>query len=134
MGDCEAHLTTTQGFVWPNAIWLGSPADALVPISFSPDYETLKQTRLSLAKQIKGGKYDQKHDRIWETYIGQFETWGNITSAVYTDLNGGQHLAGFGHGGKAPGQLIVRTVKDAVVEHLEEPSKPSEKLDPHTTN
>ena len=115
--DCKEHLMTTIGMEWPNTIWVGATAkDALHQITFEEDWKVVEETRAKLGRQIT----DRRHDRVWVTYIGLFETWDNIKSAVGSDRSGALVLGGFGPGNYAPGQLIIQTVKDAFVEHLGE--------------
>jgi hypothetical protein len=56
-------------------------------------------------------KPDNEKDRIWMTYIGLFETRDYKPSEVGRD-----RAYGFGHMNSAPGQLVIKTVKDLQVE------------------
>jgi hypothetical protein len=58
--------------------------------------------------EIKKHGFDPQRDRLWITYIGVFEAYDDDSDHALRN--------GFGHLNAAPVQLIVKDVRDAVVE------------------
>jgi hypothetical protein len=58
--------------------------------------------------EIAKRHFDPSRDRLWLTYVGVFK--------AYDDELNRSLRGGFGHMNVAPAELIVREVRDAVVE------------------
>ena len=72
--------------------------------------------RTDVLDEIRKMQVDPKKDRIWLTYIGVFETRDYQASDIGSDGHGGHRPFGFGHLNSAPGQLLVKTIKDLKIE------------------
>ena len=114
-GDCEEPLIT-NGYKWKSAIWPESPSSrsALHKVAFEEDFEAETAMYAVRNREMK----DPRHDRLWVTYIGLLETRQSMDIEVFVRPNGERQPVGFGHLGGAPAQILIKTVKDIVVEHL----------------
>jgi hypothetical protein len=112
-GDCKTHVTT-DGHVWPDLIWLSvSHLDTLHEIRFKTDMDALRRFGDMTAKAARSGhKY-----RVWVTYVGMFETEGEL--GIGGGKVGPDHGTGLGHLNGAPAQLVIKTVRDLKIEYLE---------------
>jgi hypothetical protein len=110
-GQCRRTILT-DGFTWPNAIFLASQVsyDSPHTVNFTRDQSQMDKTDRE-ARRIKQ-KYP--HAKIAYTYVGLFETRANLGQA--TNLAGELVPAGFGHMGACPAQLVVQTIKDPRVQ------------------
>jgi hypothetical protein len=111
-GNCKDSLET-QGVTWPNLISLAYPGGsfALHEVDFTVDRDAIAAAS-DLVRRYKEPK------RVWLTYVGLLETREPFNLQVYTDKSGKKRPAGFGNGAVAPAQLLIKTVKDVVVEKL----------------
>ena len=103
--DCgEAIIINGRAF--RSAIWLEmSGSSRRAAGVWSPDLDaSIKKINLEIAKR----KFDPQRDRLSVTYIGVFEAYDGQDNHALRD--------GFGHLNAAPAQLIVKDIRDAVVE------------------
>jgi hypothetical protein len=109
-GDCP-NVLETDGIKWPNVISLAYPGSsfALHSVDFTAD----KRGIATAAEKVKLYRVPVK---VWLTYIGLLETREPFSLQIYTDRDGVKRPAGFGNGAAAPAQLLIKTVKDVVIE------------------
>jgi hypothetical protein len=110
--ECPGILTTGK-HIWPSIIWFSTPSmptpNRLHPIDFQLDSESEDRVEAKY-RALKGRTPDRCI--VW-TYTGLFETRRNWSDAQAIDVNGDP--LGFGHLGKAPGQLIAKSADDVAV-------------------
>ncbi len=104
----------TYGYVWPQIIWFET-ADSPQRIH-KVDYHTDLGALRIVNEEIRKKGLDPNANRIWLTFIGVFETRNFQPSDIGSDGRGGVRPNGFGHLNSAPGQFLVRTVRDLKVE------------------
>ena len=108
--DCGESLAV-GGHAWPTFIWLELSTRSRSAAGFGSTDLDASVKRIN-AEIVKRG-FDPKRDRLWVTYVGMFET--DDESGQRVD-DSGRSQAGFGHLNSAHAQLIVKDVRDAVVE------------------
>jgi hypothetical protein len=115
-GECKEPLIT-NGYKWASMIWPESPTSgfALHKAPFEEDVLAQREMWATRDREIT-----DRRDRLWVTYIGLLETRPTMNLEVFVRPNGQRQPVGFGHLGGAPAQLLVKTVKDVVVEHTKE--------------
>jgi hypothetical protein len=67
-------------------------------------------------REVRRMHIDPKVDRICMTFTGIFETRQYQAKDVGKDSDGRWRAFGFGHLNTAPGQILLKTVKDLNVE------------------
>jgi hypothetical protein len=105
---CKKPLTT-YGFTWPQYLWLEIADTPLIVgrVGFQTDAAALRKIDIETRRM----SLDYEKDRIRLTYVGVFETRDYKPSDI-----GINRAYGFGHMNAAPGQIVIRTVKDLEVE------------------
>jgi hypothetical protein len=100
-----------NGRAFRSAIWLEmSGASRRAAGVWSTDLDaSIKAITLEMEKR----RFNAQRDRLWVTYTGVFE--------AYDDESNHALRHGFGHLNAAPAQLIVKEIRDAVVEQAPKP-------------
>jgi hypothetical protein len=114
--DCTFELVT-RGVVWPNTINLTYPDNNSKSLTDHADFKVdWKAIRRSDNEILRSG-YDARVDQLVATYVGLFVTYPDLEQRVSPGMPGALRL-GFGPAGLgAPGQLLIKTVKDVLVVH-----------------
>ena len=105
---------TAFGYTWPSIISIET-ADSLQRIHKVEFHTDLRALR-AVNDEVQRKQIDPKNNRTWVTFIGVFETRDYQASDIGSDGRGGHRVNGFGHLNGAPGQLLVKTVKDLKIE------------------
>lgn len=110
-GDCPTHWVT-EGQAWPSVIALTMP-NVPAPlrihsVDFKFDIESERRLKLKLESLLAAAP----KKCIAFTYTGLFETREDWSRARLTYPDGTSKLAGFGHLGEAPGQLLLKSADD----------------------
>jgi hypothetical protein len=110
--DCGESLAVGE-HAWPTFIWLEMSARSRRAAGFGSTNlgASVKRVNAEIAKR----GFDPKRDRLWLTYVGIFET-DDESGRHMEDGDTGRSQAGFGHLNTAHAQLIVKDVRDPVVE------------------
>lgn len=110
--DCGESLAV-GGHAWPTFIWLEMSTRSRKAAGFgSIDLDaSIKRINAEIAKS----GFDAERDRLWLTYVGTFET-DDESGKHIEGGDAGRSQAGFGHLNTAHAQLIVKDVRDPVVE------------------
>jgi hypothetical protein len=111
---CSYQLVT-RGVAWPNIISLVYPSnDSRDVTAHAPFALDRKATRAADDYLLKSG-FRAEVDVEVATYVGLFVTYSDLDNRVNPGLPGALRL-GFGPAGLgAPGQLVIKTVKDVSV-------------------
>ena len=109
--DCPGALVTDQ-HTWPSEIalvaWAGLHHP---PVDFGFDADSERRANARY-KELRTRAPDRCI--VW-TYTGLFETRTNWSESIAVYADGTSKLIGFGHGGEAPGQLIIKSVDDVSI-------------------
>lgn len=113
---CQYKLTT-RGIEWANVIFLAYPSENPRNVdeyaAFRVDWQSIRRTE----ETVKHAGFNPAVDHTVKTYRGMFITYldEDLDKRVNPDIPGAFKL-GFGPVGlEAPAQLLIRTVRDAVV-------------------
>ncbi len=69
---------------------------------------------------LKKRGFDNHRDRLVITYVGLFLAYDDSTQEYHPDSRS-TRANGFGHLNASPAQIIVKDVKDAVIERVHNP-------------
>ena len=111
--DCS-HPLVTVGVRWPNTVYLAFPDNNSRVESYHANFDVDWQSVKKAEKELERAGYDPRTDLYVETVTGLFLTYSDLERRVSPGVPGALRL-GFGPLGEAPGQLLIRTVKDPVV-------------------
>lgn len=111
-GDNCAPIVT-KGYTWPAAIWLDMSRTRLEVEHFS--YRRLHADIARINGRLRRLGVDAKKRRIVLTYVGRVEVISDMSKRV-DEVNGVPRGMGLGHGNWAPAQMVVKAVRDLVVE------------------
>jgi len=102
--DCGVIRTDARE--WKSIIWLETSRPSMRAAGVWPNdfWDSVRRINSEIAKR----HFDPSRDRLWLTYVGVFK--------AYDDELNRSLRGGFGHMNVAPAELIVREVRDAVVE------------------
>jgi hypothetical protein len=108
--DCKAHLVT-KGLKWANDF----------SVFLRQDDERIKRPWEEIAERFKQIGANGP-DRIWVTLVGRLETPDTFDPADVINENGryGPELKGFGEHGDCPGEIVVQSIENVVVERRRE--------------
>jgi hypothetical protein len=113
--DSCPGIFATEGHAWPSEIALAMPGLPsqlqLHTIDFKFDFESERRVQ-SMSRRLRR-RYPPSC--LLYTYTGLFETRRDWSRAKLSYADGTSKLAGFGHLGEAPGQLILKSAVHVVV-------------------
>ena len=95
----------------PCAISLVGPSQALNPVDF--DYDNVAADKVR--RDFLSSKMARSAVDIWVTFVGRFETHEDSKLFPSVEATNGPIVHGFGHLHSAPGQLVVKTQRDALI-------------------
>ena len=112
--ECPAVFKTNGDHVWPSSVFLATPSATVVgrtrlhEVDF--EYDLAGERRLEPKIEQLRAKFGDRC-LAW-AYTGVFETRTNWAAAKVEYPNGTLRIIGFGHGGEAPAQLILKSFDD----------------------
>lgn len=111
--DCDYKLIT-KGVTWRNIIFLTYPDNRSKVqadhADFPIDWQAIRRTE----QQASRDGFDPKREHHVVTYIGLFITYRDLDNRVSPGVPGALKL-GFGPLGEAPGQLLIKSLRDVAV-------------------
>ena len=108
------YTLVTRGVEWPNLIFLAYPDNSSQLESYHADFRVDWRAIRRVEEEVQGHAFNPDTDDTIETYEGLFLTYSDLERRVSPGVPGALRL-GFGPLGEAPAQLLIKTVRDAVV-------------------
>jgi hypothetical protein len=109
VGDGCLGVLVTEGHVWPSEIALTNPAAPPPQRLHAVDFQLDSESGRKAQKQYKRLQGAVSEECIRVSITGMFETRKDWSNAMMRYPDGTSKLAGFGHLGEAPGQLLVKS-------------------------
>lgn len=116
--SCGSRIVT-DGFVWPNSIWLELSASGRRQAEVTAETLFADLERVGLI--LRQRRYDPQRSVLRITYRGKLVTYDDFGKHVLRDTFG-LHGVGFGHMNKAPVMLVVSGVDGPVIEPVKRAS------------
>ena len=111
--DCQYKLIT-RGVVWRNIIVLAYPNNRSPIQTDHANFDVDWQAVQDASRDTSRNPFNPHIDHVIMTYIGLFQTHQDLDQRVTPNVPGALKL-GFGPGGEAPAQLLIKSLKDVVI-------------------
>ena len=109
--DKCGYRLVTEGHSWPCALWLTPPGGlAETPVNFRVDETAFRQFWAT----VNEARAKRKSARVVATFVGKLETRTRFYGGP--GANSPWIGNGFGHLNAYPGQVVLQTVKDVLIE------------------
>ena len=111
---CDYRLVT-NGVVWPNVMFMAYPNNKSPILSDHATFEVDWKSIRALEERVQRREFRPGKDYVIATYEGLFLTFPDLESRVSPGVPGA-HRLGFGPDGLgAPAQILIRSVRNAVI-------------------